>query len=423
MGKKRGDNFFVRHKRDLIWLGIILIIIIIIAALIFFMNSQKNPFQNSNSDNDAEKFKYSGESDDLGNERSNNYSDANGTNVLGNGSGGGGSGGGTQNGTSVTGNVSGLTNGTSVTENSTGNVSITLLPDTPLPYISPILENNNQIINFTYGRTAYSLKVWWIGDDDGIIFVDGVKSELRRGDILVPKISHSHGENENGSLEIGQINFFDTNLDGGADVKMRIIYTGGPSGHFKVKIYGNALVEICDDGVDNDGNGLKDCHESDCDSALAVRPCNYFEAICKVCEWHEEMTCDDDFDNDGDSFLDVDDEDCIGLRCLWNGTVGFDVIWSWLPEESPEMTPARRGCCDNSMACVNVSGACIPYDTYYETEAGNANSICGDNNNWDRCGSVSGGSQINKYPGNLSDGGDCVCALAWGEYYWICGMS
>ncbi|HPF97240.1 MAG TPA: hypothetical protein PLZ00_07470, partial [Mangrovimonas sp.] len=47
-------------------------------------------------------------------------------------------------------------------------------------------------------------------------------------------------------------------------------------------------VEICNDGLDNDGDGFTDCEDNDCN--------------CEI--------CDDGLDNDGDGFIDCEDVDC-----------------------------------------------------------------------------------------------------------------
>jgi len=55
--------------------------------------------------------------------------------------------------------------------------------------------------------------------------------------------------------------------------------------------------EICDDGLDNDGDGDEDCFDSDC---AAVPFCN------------TETQCADGFDNDADQLADCNDPDCFG---------------------------------------------------------------------------------------------------------------
>jgi len=55
-----------------------------------------------------------------------------------------------------------------------------------------------------------------------------------------------------------------------------------------------AEAEICDDGIDNNGNGLIDCFDAEC-------------AGTTTCT---EDVCDDGTDNDHDSLVDCDDRDC-----------------------------------------------------------------------------------------------------------------
>ena len=57
--------------------------------------------------------------------------------------------------------------------------------------------------------------------------------------------------------------------------------------------------EVCDDGVDNDLDGLIDMEDSDCwppEPPPAPMP--------------ESETCDDGIDNDLDGFIDMEDGDC-----------------------------------------------------------------------------------------------------------------
>ena len=53
---------------------------------------------------------------------------------------------------------------------------------------------------------------------------------------------------------------------------------------------------VCDDGIDNDTDGVTDCADTDCTD---VAPCG-------------DEVCDDSFDNDGDGDEDCDDTDCDG---------------------------------------------------------------------------------------------------------------
>ena len=78
--------------------------------------------------------------------------------------------------------------------------------------------------------------------------------------------------------------------------------------------------EICDDGADNDGDGLADCEDSDCADGC-VEDC--FDGIdndgdtfidCEDADCAGQCTedCADGKDNDGDGLIDCDDDDCDG---------------------------------------------------------------------------------------------------------------
>ena len=55
------------------------------------------------------------------------------------------------------------------------------------------------------------------------------------------------------------------------------------------------VVEICNDGIDNDNDGFTDCDDNDCMD----------DALCDV------EICNDGIDNDNDGFTDCDDNDCV----------------------------------------------------------------------------------------------------------------
>lgn len=56
-------------------------------------------------------------------------------------------------------------------------------------------------------------------------------------------------------------------------------------------------VTLCEDGVDNDGDGHIDCNDADC---LGLSPCAENTAA----------SCNDGIDNDGDGFTDCNDTGC-----------------------------------------------------------------------------------------------------------------
>ena len=76
--------------------------------------------------------------------------------------------------------------------------------------------------------------------------------------------------------------------------------------------------EICNDDLDNDGDGFTDCDDFDCDCDESNNchdgidndgdgfiDCDDFD-----CDCDESNNCDDGIDNDGDGFIDCDDFDC-----------------------------------------------------------------------------------------------------------------
>ena len=96
----------------------------------------------------------------------------------------------------------------------------------------------------------------------------------------------------------------------------------------------NILVEVCDDELDNDEDGLADCDDSDCS----------LESNCL-----ESGNCDDGYDNDKDGFEDCDDSDCsddevcVTIECTSNSD------------------------CNSDAACDTSSGSCI---TCEESDSG-----------------------------------------------------
>ncbi|MBN2797847.1 MAG: putative metal-binding motif-containing protein [Deltaproteobacteria bacterium] len=67
----------------------------------------------------------------------------------------------------------------------------------------------------------------------------------------------------------------------------------------------SAPVEVCGDGIDNDGDGQPDCEDADC----------FGDASCT------ESLCGDTVDNDNDGLADCDDDDCWGTpECFVPGS-------------------------------------------------------------------------------------------------------
>ena len=89
--------------------------------------------------------------------------------------------------------------------------------------------------------------------------------------------------------------------------------------------------EVCDDGIDNDGDGYIDCDDFD----------------CPPCEGGE--VCDDGIDNDGDGYIDCDDFDC---NCAGEGSCAeYGCV---------EYTPANSCQCND--LCVEYGNCCDDYE-------------------------------------------------------------
>lgn len=435
MKKGAKDNFFVKHKKDLIYLGIPILVLVI--GIIIFMQLKNN----SNVDDSIlQKIKNSGDSSDNTSENDGELGSG-GVLGVGSNSAGGSSGTGTEGGSgtgggsgSIRGPGGGGSDGSGESSgiNSTGNSSASSGADLPLtdtifPYTTQI--SNGGTINFRYFGVIYTLTVSWPSAD----YQTKITSSLRANNREIAKIYHAHGENRTtGFLLPGEINYFDINSDSRPEIQLRHFPYTDAWPNLRIRVHVNNL-EICDDGIDNDGNGLKDCREEDCDESLGSHLLipdyfNYAEGYNYIyCSYNREFECFDNFDNDADGVTDTEDRDCIGKTC--NRTEGADSeaiwsygTWSYVPEEDPALPPARRGCCPEDY-CVTADNKCIAYDVAYKTPAGNTYYICGDNNNWDRCGPLSAGMQVNKYPGNRSDGDGFFCASADGKYGWFAGYA
>jgi hypothetical protein len=310
------------------------------------------------------------------------------------------------------GNVGGLGTDEGDGEETGSGTGSARLSDTEFPLVTEI--SNGGTVDFVFNGSSYTIKVWW----DEVYYV---KSELKSGDRVIRKIYYPYGENrETGFLTLGNVNFFDTDNNSIGDIFFKHIL-GTELSSVKIKI-SNEIIEICGDRTDNDRNGLTDCQEEECKYAAGsvLGLTNY------QCNWPSEYFCEDNFDNDADGSIDINDSSCVGYMCDLVDEIYYFVVWSYMPEESLTSNPVRKGCCpfiDTSSpfkTCINAAGDCILYDTYYETSAGNSYYICGDNHNWDRCGPLSGGTQVNKYPGNYSDGGRCICKQIGSVYTWFC---
>jgi len=78
-------------------------------------------------------------------------------------------------------------------------------------------------------------------------------------------------------------------------------------------------VEVCDDGLDDDLDGLVDCEDSDCAAS----------SLCME-------DCDDGVDNDVDGLTDCLDDDCWGLGCHPHGVVAWVETGEWSVSRAEE---------------------------------------------------------------------------------------
>ena len=97
-------------------------------------------------------------------------------------------------------------------------------------------------------------------------------------------------------------------------------YTGTPGG-------GSGGSEdsetICDDGIDNDGNGYTDCDDWDCEDDPACGGSGGSGGSGGGAD--SETVCDDGIDNDGNGFTDCDDFDCAyDAACAEDCSDGID---------------------------------------------------------------------------------------------------
>lgn len=100
---------------------------------------------------------------------------------------------------------------------------------------------------------------------------------------------------------------------------------------------------ICDDGQDNDGDGLIDCDDPDCEDDPACLP-------------DTETICDDGIDNDRDGLTDCDDPDCDGdPACLPETETICD---DGLDNDGDGLTDCADPDCQGNAACVSPGDTC-----------------------------------------------------------------
>ena len=95
--------------------------------------------------------------------------------------------------------------------------------------------------------------------------------------------------------------------------------------------------EICDDGLDNDGDSYIDCNDFDCDDDPA-------------CEGAGETDCDDGIDNDDNGYVDCDDFDCNDDPAC-GGTGGDEICDDGIDNDGDSYVDCDDWDCDDDAAC------------------------------------------------------------------------
>jgi hypothetical protein len=92
--------------------------------------------------------------------------------------------------------------------------------------------------------------------------------------------------------------------------------TGALDDFWRLRFHSQVPDEVCTGGIDDDGDGLIDCADPDCD----LRPCVGGRCVAGACApW--ENRCGDHVDDDGDGLIDCADPDCdlrpcVGGQCV-----------------------------------------------------------------------------------------------------------
>jgi hypothetical protein len=105
--------------------------------------------------------------------------------------------------------------------------------------------------------------------------------------------------------------------------------------------------DICDDGVDNDDDGYTDCDDWDCDD----------DPICGGSGGDGEDICDDGVDNDDDGYTDCDDWDCDDDPiCGGSGGDGETICDDGLDDDGDGYTDCDDWDCDDDPVCGGSGG-------------------------------------------------------------------
>lgn len=93
----------------------------------------------------------------------------------------------------------------------------------------------------------------------------------------------------------------------------------GSMGQDEWQCGGDCSAERCGDGIDNDGNGEYDCADQNC----------MYRDACQTMGENDEQRCSDGQDNDRDGSYDCSDPDCAGTSTCWWAWSGWNPV-NWL---------------------------------------------------------------------------------------------
>lgn len=100
----------------------------------------------------------------------------------------------------------------------------------------------------------------------------------------------------------------------------------------------------CNDGVDNDRDGLYDGADPDCTSGYDV-----YEGPNPSYEDAQDWpACMDGVDNDGDGWVDGDDPECWSNLLMQDGTIEYDV---YIEDDDCESVPSYQPWRENNDGC------------------------------------------------------------------------
>ena len=106
---------------------------------------------------------------------------------------------------------------------------------------------------------------------------------------------------------------------------------------------GTSPVEICTDSYDNDGDGLIDCNDADCDAATSCQPT-------------PAEICTDGLDNDKDGKIDCNDSDCATAPIC---VPPAEVCTDGLDNDRDGATDCSDSDCAAEFSCVNLGNLAL----------------------------------------------------------------